>query len=170
MSESDFEAETTERCPICDSRNNPGAAIYCAHFQGMVWDGEVIWSDEYEAFDSVWSKFCELREQIEEANGEAGLDKLLSQLRKAKIPNLHKGKIPTPFIDCGNWYDYSARSALEQLVDFSCGEIIETDGMLSGSGYSLYHENSDIIGEVVFIYERMIDIAQPIIDQLTKKK
>jgi hypothetical protein len=120
--------EATETCPICDRPNNPGACDHCGHFWGACWDGDIIDSDGFDQFEKIWDQIvCSVSESDFILNNE--------ELFLEKIAKLHP-KYET--IVKRALEGESATSMLLELVNFSQGPDIETDGMLSGSGYSLY--------------------------------
>jgi hypothetical protein len=131
--------EAVERCPICKRLNSPGACDTCVHFFGSCWDGDIIWSDQFEEFSTEWTELGELVEELAQSLGKSW--KKLIQLTNTRI-STSKLKALDPS-DC------SASSALVELVDFDSGPRIVTDGMLSGEGKSLYLKNVDVIPQTI---------------------
>lgn len=133
--------EGEEYCPICERRNFPGACETCEHYFGNCWDGEIMWARKlFSSFDRAWS---ELGRMIENELPSVHSDPLLF-CRSVALQD----QLSAEFLD-EELLQSRASSALEQLVDFSPGESRETDGMLSGSGYSLYLESAQPVDELV---------------------
>ena len=131
--------EAVERCPICKRLNSPGACDTCDHFFGSYWDGEIIWSNQFEEFSHEWEALGALVEEVTQSLGKSWTEfvKLTKTgISKAKLNALDPS-------DC------SASSALMELVDFDSGPVIVTDGMLSGEGSSLYLKNANVIEETI---------------------
>ena len=129
----------TERCPICGRLNSPGAVDHCVHYFGSYWDGEIIWSEKFEAFDDAWDTLCEVIYALEEST--PGTRKEIRKITKAS-PQYDK------IIKCA-LDEESSSSALINLVSFDKGRTIETDGMLSGSGYSMYLKESSCLQSAI---------------------
>lgn len=133
--------EGEEYCPICERLNFPGAMDACEHYFGNCWDGEIMWSnDAFDVFSKAWS---ELVQMIEEEVGPVHEDPLLF----CKSVALQQ-QLSAEFL-CEDLLQSRESSALEQLVEFSQGDCVETDGMLSGSGYSLYLESTQPVDQLV---------------------
>jgi hypothetical protein len=120
--------EADERCPICERPNAPGACDSCEHFFGCCWDGEIIWSSEFDDFEMIWS---DLLSKIEEIGSDSP-HKLRNARRRFKGTDAFSAAFQLAHEEA------SASEALMKLVDFQHGRTIETDGMLSGSGFSIY--------------------------------
>jgi hypothetical protein len=131
--------EAVERCPICKRLNSPGACDTCAHFFGSYWDGEIIWSNQFEEFSTEWTALRELVEELTRSLGKSWTE----------LVKLTKTGISTPKLNALDPSDCSASSALMELVDFDSGPVIVTDGMLSGEGKSLYLKNANVIEETI---------------------
>jgi hypothetical protein len=139
--------EAVEKCPICNRWNSPGACDACEHFFGSYWDGDIIWDHTYEfEYSEAWG-FCDSVKSIRESdpNTTAKLFKELGETHQ--MPDGWLNDVEQ---------ELSAREFLEKHNDFSCGKTIETGGMLSGSGYSLYHENPEEVEEFM---QRVIRLA-----------
>jgi hypothetical protein len=137
--DSDDSADGVERCPICDRANDPGADDACAHFFGRLWDGDVLWSDDFATFADAWS---ELTSAVEEAG--ATHDKPLSACRDCA----RQAGLPVALLR-RSLLDASAANVLVELVDFWEGESVATSGMLGGSGYSLYLASREPVSALV---------------------
>jgi len=141
----------TERCPICDRLNSPGACDHCRHFFGSYWDGDVINSAGFEAFDTVWSEltsiFCDLQAEDWDFEDVRGLGRI-------EVLSLA-------------WEEASSSSALVELIAFDEGPRIVTDGMLSGEGCSLY---LDDFSEVVSLLEEIRNITQRLRETVAGKE
>lgn len=131
--------EAVERCPICKRLNNPGACDTCVHFFGSCWDGDIIWSNQFEEFSTEWTELGELVEELTQSLGKSW----------EKLLQLTKSGISTPKIKALDPSDCSASTALMDLVVFDFGPRIVTDGMLSGEGKSLYLKNANLIEETI---------------------
>jgi len=139
-----------EHCPICDRLNSPGAVDYCNHYLGSFWEGEIIWSDHFEAFRAVYGACREIIEIMEDMQSEVNwLDVLARDVAYLGIPK--------DYIMVIDVYSYTDSQALLELISFTLGPEIETDGMLGGVGYSLYHENSNAIRDVTAMYQRLLN-------------
>jgi len=148
-----------EYCPICDRLNSPGAVDYCNHYLGSLWEGEIIWSTDFEEFDTVYHACSEIIQTMEEMKGEVNwLDILARDVT-------HLG-IPEDYIMVTDIYSYTASRALLELVSFTYGPEIVTDGMLGGVSYSLYHENSSAIRDVTAIYQKLLNYLSRTASQL----
>ncbi|NCC05187.1 MAG: hypothetical protein EOM37_14400 [Proteobacteria bacterium] len=147
--------EDHERCPFCNRINNPGAMDACHHFQAMLWEGEIIWSDDYEAFETAFNGFGELQERFLEEFNEDIRPILKTIAKEAGVPN--------NFVVVGGYDAYSAVDALQELADFVVGKSVETDGMLSGNGCTLYHENPKVILEAAEGYKLLSLLLRDII-------
>jgi len=119
--------EGTEPCPVCEKPNNPGACITCKHYLGMYSDGEVIWSDRFEGFSDAWSRLSATSSDFYDTHGRRPPRTLKTKYRKAF--KAVSGFDPE---------DDSASQALLGLLDLEHGPTVETNGMLSSSGHSLY--------------------------------
>ena len=131
--------EAVERCPICKRLNSPGACDTCDHFFGSYWDGEIIWSNQFEEFSHEWEALGALVEEVTQSLGKSWTE----------FVKLTKTGISTPKLNGLDPSDLSASSALIELVVFDSGPRIVTDGMLSGEGKSLYLKNADIIPQTI---------------------
>lgn len=131
--------EAVERCPICKRLNSPGACDTCAHFFGSYWDGEIIWSNQFEEFSHEWEALGALVEEVTQSLGKSWTE----------LVKLTKTGISTAKLNALDPSDCSASSALMELVDFDSGPVIVTDGMLSGEGKSLYLKNVDVIPQTI---------------------
>lgn len=120
--------DDVERCPICDRANDPGADDACAHFFGRYWDGDVIWSEGFEAFADAWSELASAIADV----GATHDDPLPVCCGRARAAGVADDLLRQDLLDA------SAANALVELVDFQAGESVATDGMLGGSGHSLY--------------------------------
>ena len=145
--------DATERCPICGRLNSPGAIDHCVHYFGSYWDGEIIWSKEFKAFDDAWNTLCEVICALEESTPGAR-----KNFRKITKASPRYAKIIKCALD-----EESSSSALINFVSFDEGRTIETDGMLSGSGYSMYLKESSClqstIAEILTLIPLLSNIA-----------
>lgn len=143
--------EATDRCRVCRRLNNPGAADHCSHFLGLMWDGEIIWSRDFEDFEAIWYEVSSLPEEFEAEAGavwsmahriadEHGLDHRLVRLA-----------------DADQW---TPSLAVAELVEFKSGATYTTDGMLSGSGFPLYHEDPLIIRVWADRYRELLSLLR----------
>ncbi|HRE07606.1 MAG TPA: hypothetical protein PKX00_18465 [Opitutaceae bacterium] len=137
-----------ESCPICRRRNVPGACDSCEHFIGVVWDGELIWGQFDDApgerFNAAWSSLQEVWSEVSE-RPNVRLRELQRLCRAAGVESLWLST------------EESAAKVLEKLNSFEKGPDLETDGMLSGCGHSLYHVDPKI---VVTLAARMEQLRQ----------
>lgn len=132
--------DATERCPICERFNNPGAVDSCEHYCGSTWDGEIIWFDKYDRFSDEFARFVEIRDEIERVFRDVGqvfIERVL--LEEAILNRLTK---------VGSWWEDTPATVLESILEFQYGSMVETDGMLSGAGRSLYLVNPKMIDRV----------------------
>ena len=147
--------QAVERCPICGRLNSPGACDRCQHFFGSDWDGDIIWSDQFDKFEDAWGGLQELMSDLAESTRKP-LNKLgKTGLEKASKIASKKG-IKCEFLKLDP-VEESAASALRELVEFSKGRTIVTDGMASGSGYSLYLEEPAIVDRLT---ERIVEFEK----------
>lgn len=130
--------EATEQCPVCGRWNSPGAMDSCEHFFASFWDGEIIGNWEFQDFDEAWSALVsevwDLRHEDEDA----------AEVRLRKLAEDHPG--PKDWIKETD-EETCAAEILSKQFAFQRGPAVTTDGMLSGAGHSLYHENPDEIAE-----------------------
>lgn len=131
--------QADEQCPMCMRFNSPGACDTCAHFFGAYWDGDIIWSDQFEEFSDEWIALGEMVDELTPSLSKSW--KELLQLTKAGISTLK--------LEALDPSDLSAARALMELVAFDSGPRIVTDGMLSGEGRSLYLKNADVIPQTI---------------------
>lgn len=123
--------EGHERCPICDRLNCPGANDHCEHYFGNYWDGQVMWSGEFERFATSWG---ELQGLVDEDIGGDGLQ----HCRRLAVTH----GVGARWFSHEIW-DNNASAALVALLDFEPGPYCRTGGMAGGSGYSLYLSKMD---------------------------
>jgi hypothetical protein len=128
-----------EQCPICKRFNSPGACDTCPNFFGAYWDGDIIWSDQFEEFSDEWIALGEMVDELTQSLSKSW--KELLQLTKAGISTLK--------LEALDPSDLSAARALMELVAFDSGPRIVTDGMLSGEGRSLYLKNAAVIPQTI---------------------
>ncbi len=119
--------EGTEPCPVCEKPNNPGACETCQHYFGMYSDGEVIWSDRFDRFSDAWSRLSAACSDFRETHG-----------RNPTLPIQTKYRSALKAVSGFDPEDDSASQALLGLLGLEHGPTVETDGMLSSSGHSLY--------------------------------
>ncbi|MFM1920754.1 MAG: hypothetical protein RLZZ303_2388 [Candidatus Hydrogenedentota bacterium] len=117
-----------ELCPICSRENRCGEGDCCEHFFGLNWDGDIIWSDSYDKFAELWYEISAI---VDECVGEVSDYSVI-------LKRLTKGlKLPMSIV--GNLVNQSsAKDALVEALPFQKGMLYSTDGMASGSGYTLY--------------------------------
>ena len=139
--ETPFGNEATEVCPICARANSPSAVDVCEHFAGALWDGGIIWSDNYD-------KFADLYLEIADAIPAHSL--LLSDKVKSFLTTLEKQpNVNLSIVNNPEWWDSTPSEAIQDVIEFQKATYTETEGVLSGAGWSLYHTQPDVIGEVV---------------------
>jgi hypothetical protein len=131
--------KAVEQCPICGRLNNPGACDACVHFFGSYWDGEIIWSDQFNDFSEVWRALGTVTEQLA-LSIEKGWEELLQHVGTADAESKFERLDPA---------DFSASKALMELVEFESGSRKVTDGMLSGEGHSLYLKSETVISQAL---------------------
>jgi hypothetical protein len=119
--------EETEQCPVCGQANNPGACETCPHYFGMYSEGEIIWSDRFDTFSEAWDHLSTTCSEFHDTHGCRPPKPIQKKYHAALNPI--SGFIPE---------DDSPSQALIGLLKFQSGPTIETDGMLSSSGHSLY--------------------------------
>ena len=130
----DVDSTGQEKCPICQRLNSPGADDTCEHFIGCIWDGDLIWGD-FEAFQMAHSALREQWEAAEE-KGHKAIQRLKALCAENSIdPGLLANEAP-------------AATVLEDMGCFQSGDDIETDGMLSGSGHAIYHQDAKILARL----------------------
>lgn len=121
-----------EQCPICNRNLNPGACESCGHYFASKWDGEFIWNDCYTEYEEAWLSLVNTIWSLEQAAGRPALNRAKKTAKALGIP--------------ADWLEEteeeaSAQGYLEKHFEFQYGETTATDGMLSGEGYSIYHED-----------------------------
>lgn len=127
--ESDLD-EGQEVCPICGQVICPGAVQFCDHYLWTRWDGQVIW--EIPAASHLTKVASELMDYLFEVDAEGWLQEALDQ-----ATDQHSNLIALV-------RDVSAVSDEDLILPDSVvtGQRRETDGMLSGSGHSVFYLNS----------------------------
>ena len=112
----------------------------CPHYLGTVWNGSLTWSEPAELFESLYSDISSRIEEHEEYFDTVIL-KRLSSISKLEGINLAAALNRAFWEDCGS-------SALLLLLPLFHGERQETDGMLSGSGYSIYAADKSLLDQL----------------------
>lgn len=148
--------EGTERCPFCGSWFLPGSGDECAHFIGLVWETEIIWTNDYDAFTSAHYDLSEVLSDLETGCGEAGLREL--RRRAAWIPKV-QGMIASALHANGPLL------ALEELAEFVSGDSIRTDGMLGGSRAAAFHSNPRVIRDWTERYIELTAVAKSVLNE-----
>lgn len=126
--------EGFEYCPLCNRLNQPGAMDHCDHYVGSYWDGEIIWSNHYDQYATEWGVLSSLIEDIQARDEGVEFEQLL----------LNFSDTTKEMIRLADSQWSSSAGAISELENFSEGPFVETSGMCSGSGWSLYHSNKDI--------------------------
>ena len=137
--------EATEKCPLCERLNNPGALDTCEHFFGMQCEGDIIWSDKYVSFEESYSAFIDTRDQLENLS-PSRVTWLINQIVREEF-------ITGDLIKASSWLENSPTKIIKEIMDFKYGLVVETDGMLSSVGRSLYHHNPGLVGSIIDSYE-----------------
>lgn len=127
-----------EPCPVCQKPNNPGACETCEHYFGMYSDGDVIWSDRFDVFSDAWSRLSEVCSDFYDTHGHRPPRPIQTKYRNAL--KAVGGLDPE---------DKSASSALLGLLNLEYGPTVETDGMLSSSGHSLYLAKASDLDQII---------------------
>lgn len=122
--------ESQEVCPICGQVICPGAVQYCDHYLWTRWDGQVIW--EIAAASHLTKVASELMDYLFEVDEEGWLQEALDQATG------QYGNLVALVRDVGAVSDEDLILPEEVVV----GQRRETDGMLSGSGHSVFYLNS----------------------------
>ena len=126
-----------EQCPICSRVNCPGAMDHCGHYFGNYWDGQIIWSDRFNQFESRWSDLQTLVD--DEADGDE-----LERCRKlARRRGVGRQWFSPEVWEAGTSF------ALMALLDFEQGPLVVTGGMLGGAGSNLYLPSMDGFDELL---------------------
>lgn len=127
--ESDLD-DGQEVCPICGQVICPGAVQYCDHYLWTRWDGQVIW--EIPAASHLTKVASELVDYLFEVDAEGWLHEALDQ-----ATDQHSNLVALV-------RDVSAVSDEDLILPEAAvaGQRRETDGMLSGSGHSVFCLNS----------------------------
>ena len=134
-----------EFCPICGRSNEPGSNDTCVHFVGLVADGDLMWGQfdgaPGERFQASWLALQKVWLEVSAMPG-ARLKEMRALCRIVGIDP--------------RWLEAeeSALHALEGMGEFQKGPYLEPDGMASGSGYSLYHQNPRILASLFLRLER----------------
>jgi hypothetical protein len=123
--------EGTEPCPVCETPNNPRACETCQHYFGTYSDGEVICSDRFDSFSDAWSRLSAVCADFHETYS-----------RRPPRPIQTKYRTALKAVAGLDPEDESASRALLGLLGLQYGPTVETDGMLSSSGHSLYLANA----------------------------
>lgn len=145
----------SESCPICGEINNPGACEVCKHYFGVFSDGEVIWSERFDVFSEAWNRLSLVCFDYLKSNG--GKPNGVCQKGYRDAIALILGTDPT---NC------TASKGVMTLLDLRHGPTVETDGMLSSRGYSLYLANPTRLEELV---ARIEDVRRRIADLCSSK-
>jgi hypothetical protein len=128
----DSESEV-EECPICARCNLPGEDDTCEHFIGAVWDGELMWGQwERQPGHDFQKALAEVQELWREASPKR---------RRGWVALLDSIALQRRLLDD----EASATEVLENWGDYDEGPPVETDGMMSGAGHSLYHRDAKIL-------------------------
>lgn len=140
--------EGREHCPICEKVNWPGACDTCEHFVGDIWDGDLRTDNVYlESLVVALRDFIDARETIEtdtDENFEAFAHRLTEELN-----------IDPRLVLFGDGKNYSLSDSIREIVGFSLGEFMSTDGMIGGSGHTLYLEDAKRLASLSSDYERL---------------
>lgn len=133
-----------EYCPICERRNEPGADDTCEHFIGVVFDGDLIWGqlEKNERFKDTWTELQEVWFALCEK----------PRARRKELRSLCQALGVDP-----HWLEAeeSPADVLRKMSSFWRGPVVESDGMASGSGYSLYHPDSAIVAALTDRLEQL---------------
>ena len=140
--------EGREHCPICKKVNWPGACDTCEHFVGDIWDGELRTDNVYlESLVVALCDFIDARETIEtdtDENFEAFAHRITEEL-----------DIDSRLVLFGDGKNYSLCDSICEIADFSLGKFVSTDGMVGGSGHTLYLEDAKRLASLSIDYERL---------------
>ena len=139
--------EGEERCPICGAVGSPGAMETCIHYVGGVWDGEILWSGDFDEFSAGWGEVSALLEALVDAGAEV----------EGVIARVAEAGLDTELVEKADPWEWTDSSAVLELIDFSSGEYFVSDGMASGGGAHLYHENPRILREYAERYRRLAE-------------
>ena len=131
--------EAVERCPLCARLNSPGAVDHCKHYFGSYWDGEIIWSDRFGAFEEAWDGLMGLIEELGMLRDEP-LEACKRRAEEHGLPSKFLRIVPE---------EPSASSALVELIEFTGGPEQVSDGMAGGAGHSLYIEDHSPVTELL---------------------
>jgi hypothetical protein len=136
--------EARERCPICNRPNAPGACDACNHYYAAYWDGELMWEvdESLENFHKEWENLQIVLDEVEESSSKAVGDTWLICKEFATSSGFD------PVFLSLDPFETSSTEAFCEIVPFNSGPTIETDGMLSGAGYSIYMEEPGIVLQV----------------------
>jgi len=141
--------EARERCPICNRPNSPGACDTCEHYFAAYWDGDIIWEigEGYQKFSEAWGLLLGvIYETVLFQNQDH--QKTKSDLWKDCQNKAKENKAWDEIINNNDPMDMEPAEAFLNLIPYLSGPTIETDGMLSGSGHSIYMEDRGIVVEL----------------------
>lgn len=134
--------DAEERCPICSRMNAPGAQDCCEHFVGAYWDGQLMWSDCFEAFQSAWSDFqCLIDDEADEDDRQTlRIDEAIRIAKAVGLSSRLLGYDPA---------DGRLLDVLTSVLEMHTTATVETGGMLGGSGHSCYMASQESLRQLV---------------------
>jgi hypothetical protein len=113
-----------ERCPLCNRVNFRNGPDYCEHWWGEEYDGSLVNGPYSEEFEELWALLSNIYEQGERSEAED----LITGLRAARLIDLAQALTQYD----KTWW----------LKDVKYKAYIEPEAsMVSGDGWSLYHED-----------------------------
>lgn len=118
-----------ERCPLCNVVGCPGADDVCGHWRGHVWEGDLIWQRGGGDFEEAW--------RDAEAAAEDLSPEELARLRVA-APADTRAALAAVLSSDKFWWAQEGWFVHRR-----------TGGMLSGSGYSIYHADPGLLDRAI---------------------
>jgi hypothetical protein len=137
--------EARERCPICNRPNAPGACDTCNHYYAAYWDGELTWEvdESLGYFHKEWEHLQSVLDEVEESSSKAIGDTWLICKEFAASNGFG------PVFLALDPFETSSTEAFCEIVPYISGPNIQTDGMCSGEGYSIYMEERSVVETAV---------------------
>lgn len=115
-----IEAGDEERCPICDGLHDPEKGPSCDHYITSTWDGSFLqWDDAETEYHRVWGDLAGLWYEIDEDDMDESGDEEIARVIEAVESE-----------DYWFWLD-----------ETSTNYIYNQGSMISGGGYTVYHED-----------------------------
>lgn len=154
-----------ENCPVCGSIIDLADYDPCRHYAGDIWDGDFIWHYKGEApkalealqkICSEFANFCYDQDLDEKMFGQFELV-IAKTAGQNPFWQLLYEPVHREILDCDPAPDMCFREIID-LVGIIYGEPYTTDGMLGGSGVTLFIDDLSRVREAQTYLERMLSL------------